>query len=197
MQLTGKTPYNGHYKAGLCRVAPYTKGMNIFVLHTNPFIAAEWHCDKHIVKMPLETAQMLCTVNHRFGAPARYKPCHQRHPCTLWAGETTENYQWLWQLGLALCAEYSYRYGKTHASEAVIRELETPPPGLPVGDLTQFAQAMPDEYKHPTDATVAYQTYYIHAKARIAQWQRNRNAPLFMKTSLTLTPTAPNEMLKS
>jgi len=163
--------------------------MNIFVLDTEPVLAAMWHCDKHVVKMPLETAQMLSTVNHRFGAPARYKPCHQKHPCTLWAGTTTGNYRWLWMLGIALCEEYTYRYGKTHASEAVIQELVHFPPGLPEGDMTPFAQAMPDQYKHK-DPVIAYQQYYIHEKARICKWQK-RTVPHFMQTSLTSQPTEP------
>lgn len=34
--------------------------MNIFVLHWLPQIAALYHCDKHVVKMILEYAQILC-----------------------------------------------------------------------------------------------------------------------------------------
>ena len=35
--------------------------MNIFVLDKDPIISAQMQCDKHIVKMPLESAQM-CVV---------------------------------------------------------------------------------------------------------------------------------------
>ena len=41
--------------------------MNIFVLDESPVTSAQMQCDKHIVKMPLETAQMLCSVWHRYG----------------------------------------------------------------------------------------------------------------------------------
>ena len=37
--------------------------MNIFVLDRNPVIAAQMQCDKHIVKMIVESGQMLSTVH--------------------------------------------------------------------------------------------------------------------------------------
>ena len=63
--------------------------MNIFILDESPIISAQMQCDKHIVKMPLETAQMLCSVWHRYGQADRvpYKEAHRNHPCTLWAGD--------------------------------------------------------------------------------------------------------------
>lgn len=149
--------------------------MNIFALHTDPIMAAEMHLDKHIVKMPLETAQMLCTIN----APnAPYKPTHVNHPCTLWAGVTNGNYDWLVRLGIALCNEYTYRYGKEHKCQAVIENLRLPPTLVPVGPLTTFAQAMPDECKQE-DAVLAYRRYYRDYKAHIGTW-KNRKRPEFM-----------------
>ena len=148
--------------------------MNIFVLDRDPVTAARLHLDKHIVKMPLETAQMLSTVNG--GHP--YKVTHPKHPCTLWAAKSKANYQWLVELGLALCAEYTYRYGKVHKCQAIIEQLRTPPDHVPDGDLLSFAQAMPDECKH-TDATEAYKNYYRMYKAHFAKWT-NRAVPDFM-----------------
>ena len=86
--------------------------MNIFVLDIDPQLAASLHLDKHVVKMPLETAQMLCTINAEFGIDVPYKATHKNHPCTLWAKATKANYQWLTALGLNLCYEYTYRYKK-------------------------------------------------------------------------------------
>ena len=149
--------------------------MNIFALHADPIMAAEMHLDKHVVKMPLETAQMLCTIN----APnAPYKPTHQDHPCTLWAGATSGNYEWLVRLGLALCDEYTHRYGKDHKCRVVIEGLREPPTSVPSGPLTAFAQAMPDECKQ-NDAVSAYHQYYRDHKAHIATW-KHRARPDFM-----------------
>ena len=67
--------------------------MNIFYLDQDIQTCVEYHCDKHVVKMPLETTQMLCTVYHRYGAIAPYKPVHAKHPCTLWAGNNVLNYK--------------------------------------------------------------------------------------------------------
>lgn len=149
--------------------------MNIFALDVNPLIAAQMHLDKHIVKMPLESAQMLSTLN----APnAPYKPTHRNHPCTLWAGLTHSNYGWLVDLGMALCKEYTYRYGKVHKSQQVIELLRLAPASVPVGPLTAFALAMPDECKQ-ADAVLAYQKYYRTHKAHIGAW-KNRERPEFM-----------------
>ena len=94
--------------------------MNIFKLDTTPQLCAQTHCDKHVSKMILESAQMLCTSLWTNGQSAPYKPVHAKHPCTLWAGETRDNYFWLWKLGIALCDEYTYRYGRVHACENVL-----------------------------------------------------------------------------
>ncbi|MBN2080871.1 hypothetical protein JW859_01565 [bacterium] len=104
--------------------------MNIFVLHTDPVRAARYHCDRHVVKMTLETAQLLSTAlaveNPAQAAQLQatgliYKPTHQNHPCSRWAAESLANFRWLARLGLALADEYSYRYsGRVHKSSAVI-----------------------------------------------------------------------------
>lgn len=149
--------------------------MNIFALDVDPIMAARMHLDKHIVKMPLETAQILSTLN----APnAPYKPTHKNHPCTLWAGLTDSNYRWLVALGMALSNEYTHRYGKVHKSQAVIELLQLPPASVLVGPLTAFALAMPDECKQD-DAVLAYREYYRKHKAHIGTW-KNRERPEFM-----------------
>lgn len=96
--------------------------MNIFVLDTDPRTAAQLHCDTHVVKMILETTQILCTVRHMAGNPVPdgYKPTHQHHPCTKWAGESIGNHVWLWRLLLWLHEEYEHRYHKVHASKRLL-----------------------------------------------------------------------------
>ncbi len=150
--------------------------MNIFILDTDPKIAAQMQCDKHVVKMVLETAQLLCSVFDSGVAP--YKRTHFNHPSAVWARTSHENYAWLVQHGIALCAEYQHRYGKVHASEDVILWCfqNWPVERLPRIGLTPFALAMPDQYKR-ADPVEAYRAYYQGAKASIATWKAIRGRP--------------------
>ena len=144
--------------------------MNIFILDRDPELAAQMMFDKHVVKMALETAQILSTIN---GGP--YAPTHQNHPCILWAHAFRGNYDWLVKHGIALCNEYYYRYERHHKCEDVIYELEKPSPVLDIPEgSTDFEQCMPDEYKQ-ADPVLAYRAYY-HSKASFARWTK-RNPP--------------------
>tara|TARA_X000001036_G_scaffold324941_1_gene303516 strand:+ start:713 stop:1165 length:453 start_codon:yes stop_codon:yes gene_type:complete len=142
--------------------------MNIFVLDKNPHVAAMYACDRHVVKMILESAQMLCSVQPEGTAP--YKRAFYNHPCTKWVRASSANYDWLIEHALALCAEYSRRYGKVHKSEKVIDWCDANRPELPDVGLTPFAQAMPEDYKNK-DAVEAYRTYYRNDKRRFATWK--------------------------
>ena len=124
--------------------------MNIFVLDHDPKVAAQMHCDKHIVKMIIEVAQMLCTVGRQNGFETPYRSTHARHPCTLWAGESKSNWNWLIEHGIEMGEEYTRRYGRVHKSSEVIQWCANNDIG-PNEDkgLTPFAKAMPDEYKVP------------------------------------------------
>ena len=97
--------------------------MNIFHLHTNPKIAARMQCDKHIVKMVLETAQMLSTAARAKGHNIGYKTAYPNHPMTLWVGESPHNYAWTAIHGLELAREYTKRYKKRHKSQDIIEPL--------------------------------------------------------------------------
>lgn len=104
--------------------------MNIFVLSCCAATAAELHCDKHCVKMILETAQLLYTHLDAIGVrlPAvgdlkPYKPTHRHHPCALWLHGGRAHFYWLLELGLRLCASYTKRYGKVHKTEAHLRHM--------------------------------------------------------------------------
>ena len=146
--------------------------MNIFVLSLCPRLAARLHCDKHVVKMILETAQLLYTAHHVAGTVdlpmGAYKKTHANHPCALWVRESRANYLWLVELGWWLCKEYQYRYGggKVHKTERHILWLKSCVPRLPDVPQTPFRLAMPDEYKHP-DAVQAYQAYYRENKLKV------------------------------
>ena len=158
--------------------------MNIFVLDENPQIAAQMHNDKHVVKMILETAQLLCGVHHMSdGTSAEqvpYKLSHKNHPCSIWSRECIENYVWLCDLGLSLCEEYTYRYGKRHKSQDVIEWCLVHNPNIPSnGNITPFALAMPDECK-VSSAVESYRKYYITHKKSLGVW-KGRKTPEWFK----------------
>ena len=168
--------------------------MNIFILDENIDKCAEAHVDKHIVKMPLEAAQMLCTnhwINKHLGHIPRkleshewqiikeaktnavrafpYLPTMYNHPCTIWARESLDNYEWLYCYAIALNEEYRYLYGKEHKSVHDVI-LNLPDITIPRLGLTPFAQAMPEELKGG-DAVAAYRRFYHKDKATFAEWK--------------------------
>ena len=153
--------------------------MNIFALDKNPKISAEMHNDKHVVKMILEYAQILCTTHRLLDGDqdVLYKATHKNHPSTVWARESISNYRWLHELWVCLSNEYTHRYGKTHLSYTKLKNiLDKPPTNLPEGPLTGVSQAMPEEYKNSLDHIKAYRDYYIGEKQSLAKWTK-REAP--------------------
>jgi len=147
--------------------------MNIFYLDRDPYKAARMQCDKHIVKMILETAQLLSTAHIELdGKQVAYKSTHKNHPSAVWVRSNPRHYRWAHQHLMALGREYERRYGKTHKT---IRDhgkaLETLPVALDemfngvvlqnISPYTDPPQCMPDECKR--DCTVlAYRVYYEH-----------------------------------
>lgn len=142
--------------------------MNIFFLDWNPEIAAKYHCDKHVVKMILETAQMLYSVHWvlELNLPDNaYKLAHKNHPCSIWARTSLNNYLWLCSLGLSLCNEYTFRYNKIHKTQSHIEWLFNNPPKFKIINLTLPALAMPLEFKSK-DIIKSYRLFYIESKLR-------------------------------
>lgn len=166
--------------------------MNIFLLSTNPTTCAQMHCDKHVVKMVLETAQILSTVHHQQHPTSdvkRYKPTHANHPCTRWAASSPQSLWWLGELGVSLCAEYRHRFKKIHACEPIILGLH----GSVLADGEEpnwltAAQAMPDKYQVPSDPVAAYRAYYVGEKARMFKYTK-REVPAFIKELTEDGPT--------
>ena len=162
--------------------------MNIFYTYTDATFAAQSLPDKLVVKMPLESAQMLSTAQRfYFGDDycdelGIYKTAYLNHPCTIWARESADNYNWLYRHFVALCDEYTYRYGKVHASDTKLRKpLSIIPGNIPDVGFTPVAQAMPDQYKDP-DPVVAYRNYLINEK-HYAEWNKNRTKPNWWNSS--------------
>lgn len=181
--------------------------MNIFVLSRNVRTCAQQHCDRHVVKMALETAQLLSTALH-CAAPERwaelnaqgqaYKPTHLNHPCAVWARECINNYLWLARLGLELSAEYSYRYSppggapRVHKSQAILSALRAHAPALPDKRvITPFALAMPEECRLPGDPVGSYRRFYCLHKAAIARWTRRPAPAWFTPVEAEAEPDAP------
>jgi hypothetical protein len=175
--------------------------MNIFYLDPHPGICAMYHNNMHVIKMVLESCQLLSTAHRvndgvpyedrtqnnrriiRYRHPnaeldqALYKATHINHPCAVWCRTSPQNYRWLWALTQALAKEYSYRYGKTHKCErdGLISMLWIPPAYFPSQGWSDPAQAMPDHCKHHNPVE-AYRTYYRREKQHLAKWTK-RNIP--------------------
>ena len=162
--------------------------MNIFYLDRHPIKAAQMMCDKHVVKMILESAQMLSTA-HRVcdgedyaNETGMYKMAHKNHPSTIWVRSSSENYVWLWKHMTALMREYTYRYEKHHATERLKGCLARTPTNIPYGvKLTDPPQCMPD-YCKGENTVLAYQNYYIIEKSDFATWKRRAKPEWFNAT---------------
>ena len=144
--------------------------MNIFYLDKCPKKAARLQYNKHVVKMILESAQMLCTAHHVYGNPndVPYKPAHLNHPSTVWTRRSKSTYMWLYNHMMALGNEYTKRYGKTHLSITKCKDfLAIPPRHIQGDDWCQPPQAMPDKYKDECSIQ-AYWNYYIGEKHVVA-----------------------------
>ena len=174
--------------------------MNIFYLHPDPQKCAEYHCDKHVVKMIIEYAQLLSTA-HRIRDGQEYtdltangrkikrwrlsdereqrlmKASHVNHPSNIWARANHLNYKWLYEMWCHLLDEYTHRYGKIHACARLRDILAQPPVNIPVGlRETEPTPAMPDECKIANDSLASYHKYYNEKKTHFARWTK-RSAP--------------------
>jgi hypothetical protein len=173
--------------------------VNIFAIDKDPIQSAMWMVDRHVVKMVLETAQLLSTAHRildgeqyidktKTGRNIKrwlladereqhlYSATHVNHPSAIWCRETNNNYNWLYCHFVGLLSEYTHRYGKVHKCQSMAEWLMRPPYNIPVGYKTQVTPAMPDEYKVPGDSIASYRNYYRGAKKRMHKWTK-REAP--------------------
>ena len=153
--------------------------MNIFILHHNLTKNAQFHTNKHLVKMILEQTQILCNAYHytTFVPENCYKPYNLKHPATLWVVKSLQNWLWLKQSTLELLKEYEFRYHKPHKCKALLETLPNPP--LPNTKRTPFAQIVPSDLV-TKQALVAYRNYYLTHKQHTFAW-KNRPVPPFVK----------------
>ena len=183
--------------------------MNIFYLDKCPYKAARVQYNKHVVKMILESAQMLCTAKRvldgiewtdytKNGRKIRrwrldntneeaiiYKAGWLGHPSTQWVMASAYNYIWLYKHMMALNEEYKLRYNHTkdHLCIQKLGEvLSTPPTNAPINVMgTDATPAMPEECKVPGDVVASYRKYYIMKKKRFATWKQPAEMPLWFK----------------
>lgn len=168
--------------------------MNVFYLNEDPKQCAEEHCDKHVVKMVIEYAQLLSTAHRvldgkevegrtKTGRKAKrfvlsdsrdsklYLASHLKHPDEIWIQKSCKHYQYVYDLFNNLCDEFTKRYGKKHLTDTKLRNiLAMHPENIPCGDFEQPPQCMPD-YCKSEDSITAYKNYYINEKKAFATWK--------------------------
>lgn len=175
--------------------------MNIFYLDHNVAKCAEYHVDKHCIKMILEYCQLLSTAHRmidgtetvaksktgrnvkRWILPDEretvlYSATHINHPSAVWARQNKDNYCWLHSLLCELCKEYTYRYGKTHKCQEIglVDKLAIVPYNLSDAKFTQPTPAMPDDCKVPGDSLQSYRNYYVMSKSHLWSWKGKINS---------------------
>lgn len=153
--------------------------MNIFVLDQDPIKAAQFHCDKHAIKMILEHCQMLSTalrVHSNDSLDGIYKQAHLNHPCSKWTRQTRANFLWLCEMTEELFQEYTRRYKKHHKSYSVFEVCKIHSNFIPEGELTNHAICMPYEYKSD-NVVESYRNFYIHEKSNFAKWEKGTPTP--------------------
>ena len=169
--------------------------MNIFYLDKDMNKCAQYHCDKHVVKMILEYSQLLSTahrvldgdmieekinnrkrkrfvLSNKLFDTALYKATHINHPSNVWVRTNKNNYLYLYNLLCRLLEEYTIRYGKQHSCERLLIYLQNLPNNINNEDkFSDPPQCMPDDCKVENDSVLAYRNYYKKHKINFAKWK--------------------------
>ena len=146
--------------------------MNIFYVHESASRSAAMLHDKHVVKMCLETAQLLCTAHWALGGIAPYKMTHKNHPSAVWVRSGRKQYSWAYQHFAALCKEYTHRWDRVHLCETKCLDfLSLEPRRLKDIPFTEPPQCMDEKYKQD-DTVSAYRAYYVGEKIEGANWTK-------------------------
>ena len=177
--------------------------MNIFYVDHDPMDAAQALVDKHVVKMILESAQLLSTAHRvldgieiegksQSGRKAKrwilpdaregiiYTATHINHPSAVWCRISVQNYDWLVDHFFALMREYTHRYNKQHKCYGEISyTLQSPPKNLKDWDWTPMPSCMAEEYIISEDPIINYRNYYREGKKNLHKWT-NRSAPSWL-----------------
>lgn len=134
--------------------------------------------DQHILKMGIESAQMLSTAHWVNGSSAPYKKTHVNHPCSKWVRSNILHYRWLVKHALSIMSEYTKRYGKSHKTQTVLEFLRDNEPALPTSEFTEPPLAMPEVYK-VNDVVASYRNFYISEKVLVKglNWKKANRIP--------------------
>ena len=183
--------------------------MNIFYVHKDPVVSAKMLIDKHVVKMIIESAQMLSTahrlldgeqyedktkagrrikrwrLSNKVNEDIIYKASHMKHPSTVWVMDNVLHYNWLYKHMIALNDEYKKRYNhtKNHVTIDKLGDiLKHPPKNAKYNKMaTDPKPAMPEHCKVPGDSVASYRKYYILEKRRFATWKSPAKMPDWYK----------------
>jgi len=177
--------------------------MNIFFLNSRPTRCARWHCDKHVVKMILETTQILYTCQHANGGTENveksapiclstgkrgYKKHAVNHPSVKWARSSLSHYYWLCWLGLALVKEYEFRFNNPKPHSCLVHLIwlvENFPSALTETRwLSDPTPAMPDEFKNSNSVVKSYIAYYKGSKTRMLKWTKRHTPHVFLDSPI-------------
>jgi hypothetical protein len=168
--------------------------MNIFAVDTCPVVSAQMLCDQHVIKMTLESAQMLSTIHRVHGSTndLLYNPTHAKHSCTLWAQSCTANYYWLWRHFHALANEYTARFNKQHKSYTTLADAlcKIPTTIVRCTNITPFALAMPTDIQQLADSSTAeehsrlYRLYYVTKRDSMQMRYTKRTMPQWLTRGL-------------
>lgn len=173
--------------------------MNIFYIDTDPYKAAELMVDRHVVKMILESAQLLSTAHRLLDGKMKvilsdtgrkkkiwelpdernsgvYHATHVNHPSAVWARQSRQNYNWLYNHFCGLMNEYTYRYGKVHACAKMVPFLRNAPFNIALTPFTEPTVAMDDKYIIGESSLENYRNYYKAGKTHLHKWTK-REAP--------------------
>jgi hypothetical protein len=185
--------------------------MNIFYVDSDPEVAARNMVDRHVVKMILETAQLLSTAHRvidgeeyvgqsQSGRKAKrwrlsgnadnimYAATHINHPSAVWVRENSANYDWLYNHLLALGREYTYRYGRTHLTIDKLKDIlkDTPENIEQSKVMTTMPSCMDKQYIVDLDPIVNYRNYYNYGKTDLLRWS-NRPPPKWIDGTIIVT----------
>lgn len=175
--------------------------MNIFYLDSNPELSAQFHCDKHVVKMIVEYAQLLSTAHRvldgeiyfelsknnrkikRYKLKENdnifYKATHMNHPSAVWVRQSINHYLFLYEMFYYLCLEYTHRYNKTHKTQSLLNILKTPPKNIKDIEFKEPPLAMPN-YCKLNDVVNSYRNYYLKEKQSFLNYTKT-SKPYWIK----------------
>jgi hypothetical protein len=185
--------------------------MNIFYVNSDPEVAARSMVDRHVVKMILETAQLLSTAHRvidgeeyvgqsQSGRKAKrwrlsgnadaimYSATHINHPSAVWVRENSANYAWLYDHLLSLGREYTYRYGRTHLTIDKLKDiLKDAPENIEQSNvMTKMPSCMDKQYIVSLDPIINYRNYYNYGKTDLLRWS-TRPPPQWIDGTVIMT----------